>query len=241
MMVALGVGKVRLQIGSLQRKLDCPPIMRCIPNCVARRFWRLTSRTLCEQGLKRSVLDLAEIDALPKLVVAHKATAAGPGVLVEDTSLDIDGENVGVNVKWIETKIDIFAGRSARWRVMLAVLDDKTRKVNVFSGKVRAHRELIATHANAVGETGVCAEHGAECAPPPVPGGQVDGTIVAPRGESLPGFEFDKVFQPNGSRCTLAEEKVDKNNARYRVSQSGVTAHSLQQAHSVRPISDLPM
>lgn len=169
MMVALGVGKVRLQIGSLQRKLDCPPIMRCIPNCVARRFWRLTSRTLCEQGLKRSVLDLAEIDALPKLVVAHKATAAGPGVLVEDTSLDIDGENVGVNVKWIETKIDIFAGRSARWRVMLAVLDDKTRKVNVFSGKVRAHRELIATHANAVGETGVCAEHGAECAPPPRP------------------------------------------------------------------------
>ena len=67
-------------------------------------------------------MDLDEIDASPVEVVAHKATAAGVGVLIEDTSLDVDGADVGVNVRWIVDHIADFAGRAATWRVLIAVL-----------------------------------------------------------------------------------------------------------------------
>lgn len=73
------------------------------------------------EQLKRSKIDLREVDALPKVVVAHKATVAGVGVLVEDTSLDIDGREVGIHIKWFGMD-QSSEGKVARWRVMLAVL-----------------------------------------------------------------------------------------------------------------------
>jgi hypothetical protein len=49
--------------------------------------------------LDRTAIDLPEIDATPVEVVAHKATSCGAGILIEDTSLDVEGEDVGVNVR----------------------------------------------------------------------------------------------------------------------------------------------
>eukprot|EP01001_Neometanema_parovale_P008302 NODE_4584_length_1043_cov_167.586957_g4381_i0.p1 GENE.NODE_4584_length_1043_cov_167.586957_g4381_i0~~NODE_4584_length_1043_cov_167.586957_g4381_i0.p1 ORF type:complete len:223 (+),score=49.03 NODE_4584_length_1043_cov_167.586957_g4381_i0:92-760(+) len=65
--------------------------------------------------------DLPEIDAEPELVIAHKATQCGDNVLCEDTSLDVEGADVGVSVRWLMDKLTDFAGKKATWRVLLGV------------------------------------------------------------------------------------------------------------------------
>jgi inosine/xanthosine triphosphate pyrophosphatase family protein len=67
------------------------------------------------------------------LVVAQKATSAGVNVLIEDTSLDVDGADVGVNVRWIMDNLKNLIGRRAVWRVMLGVLRPDN-KVYVYEG-----------------------------------------------------------------------------------------------------------
>ena len=58
-----------------------------------------------------------------------QATAAGEGVLIEDTTLDVEGKEVGVNVRWMDfankdaSDMDGFAGRKATWRVLLGLLE----------------------------------------------------------------------------------------------------------------------
>lgn len=74
--------------------------------------------------------DLAEVDGTPEEVVIYKALAAGESVLVEDTSLDVDGCEAGVNIKWLldevldQMRLDP-AGmlRKATWRVMVAYFE----------------------------------------------------------------------------------------------------------------------
>jgi inosine/xanthosine triphosphate pyrophosphatase family protein len=75
--------------------------------------------------------DLKEVDGTPEEVVMYKALAAGPGVLVEDTSLDVEGYNAGVNIRWLlaTLKEHIRAAEksvapAAVWRVMFAVHHD---------------------------------------------------------------------------------------------------------------------
>lgn len=72
--------------------------------------------------------DLAEVDGTPEEVVKYKALAAGPGVLVEDTSLDVEGYSAGVNIRWLldtmMAKMRAEPGLPAPravWRVMMAV------------------------------------------------------------------------------------------------------------------------
>lgn len=72
--------------------------------------------------------DLAEVEGSPEEVIVYKALAAGPGILVEDTSLDVDGYDVGVNLRWllVSLKERLSAASSApppraSWRVMLAI------------------------------------------------------------------------------------------------------------------------
>eukprot|EP00940_MAST-03C_sp_MAST-3C-sp2_P003483 g3483.t1 len=84
--------------------------------------------------LDRTKIDLEEIDAPPAMVIAQKATSAGENVIVEDTSLDVAGADVGVNVRWIMDNLSNFVGRHATWRVMLGVL--RGRQVFVYEGIV---------------------------------------------------------------------------------------------------------
>jgi XTP/dITP diphosphohydrolase len=77
-------------------------------------------------------IDLREIDAGPEEVVAHKATSAGEGVLIEDTSLDVEGADVGVNVRWLMDNMSTFANRKATWRVLLGTLQNG--KVSIYEG-----------------------------------------------------------------------------------------------------------
>ncbi|MCB9336246.1 MAG: hypothetical protein H6586_08860 [Flavobacteriales bacterium] len=67
--------------------------------------------------------DLDEADADPITVIVQKASAVNHGhggVIVEDTSLDIDGEDVGVNIRWLLSNLSQFEGKKATWRVLLA-------------------------------------------------------------------------------------------------------------------------
>lgn len=78
--------------------------------------------------------DLEEIDADPISVAVHKASSLGEGYLVEDTSLDIEGEDVGVNIRWLKDNLPQSIGKKAIWTVLLAIQDEG--KVQLFQGKV---------------------------------------------------------------------------------------------------------
>ena len=84
----------------------------------------------------RTSIDLDEIDGTPHEVVQNKATAAGNGIIIEDTSLDVEGADVGVNIRWIVENMEQFSGKKATWRVLLGVLDGSIDKVNIYEGIV---------------------------------------------------------------------------------------------------------
>lgn len=78
--------------------------------------------------------DVREIDADPVSVVAHKASQFDDCTLVEDTSLDVEGASVGINVRWLMGHLNEYIGRKATWRVLLAYrLGDE---VYVYKGEV---------------------------------------------------------------------------------------------------------
>jgi XTP/dITP diphosphohydrolase len=91
-------------------------------------------------------LDLNEIDASANEVIAHKASqfrphSQDPFVLVEDTSLEVEGENAGTNIRWLLEEggqVDKMAGKKAKWIVKLAYRDGETIKVynGVVNGKI---------------------------------------------------------------------------------------------------------
>eukprot|EP01006_Ploeotia_vitrea_P042325 TRINITY_DN66617_c4_g8_i1.p1 TRINITY_DN66617_c4_g8~~TRINITY_DN66617_c4_g8_i1.p1 ORF type:complete len:224 (+),score=17.83 TRINITY_DN66617_c4_g8_i1:27-698(+) len=87
-------------------------------------------------ALESTHVDLDEIDATPEQVVAHKATSAGDGILVEDTSLDIEGADVGINVRWLLDNLTQFCGKKATWRVLLGLKKEGTDKVELYEGIV---------------------------------------------------------------------------------------------------------
>ncbi|MEI8365878.1 MAG: non-canonical purine NTP pyrophosphatase [Parachlamydiaceae bacterium] len=79
-------------------------------------------------------IDLKEISADPLTVVVHKASQMGEEILVEDTSLDIQGAEVGINVRWLFDHLPMFVDRKACWRVLLAYL--KRNLIYVYEAKV---------------------------------------------------------------------------------------------------------
>src|SRR5262249_41904867 len=69
--------------------------------------------------LETTHIDLDEIDADPIQVIAHKASQLAENVIVEDTSLDIEGASVGVNIRWVLDHLSEYKGRKAEWTVLL--------------------------------------------------------------------------------------------------------------------------
>lgn len=78
--------------------------------------------------------DLREIDAEPLKVIAHKASQLGDHILVEDTSLEIEGASVGINIRWLLNHLSSYVGRRAEWVVLLAYHSEDT--VKVFRGSI---------------------------------------------------------------------------------------------------------
>lgn len=88
----------------------------------------------------RTSIDLPEPDSDPVTVIRHKATSVGPKVIVEDTSFDVEGADIGVNVRWFMGQVGSFVGRKAVFRVLLGVLEDDG-KVYIYKGEV--HGKIV--------------------------------------------------------------------------------------------------
>lgn len=80
-------------------------------------------------------IDLPEIDASPIDVVLHKASQVEEWVLIEDTSLEIEGADVGVNVRWLLDNLSDYIGRKARWTTLIAYREGS--QVHVYKGEVK--------------------------------------------------------------------------------------------------------
>ncbi|KAK8823755.1 hypothetical protein WA538_001047 [Blastocystis sp. DL] len=78
--------------------------------------------------------EIREIVSDPLSVAIHKASQLGEYVISEDTSLDIEGEQVGINVKWMMNELPKFVGKRAVWNVYLAIL--LQGRVHVYRGQV---------------------------------------------------------------------------------------------------------
>jgi XTP/dITP diphosphohydrolase len=89
--------------------------------------------------LHSTEIDLKEIKADPITVVVHKASQVGEHVIVDDSSLDIEGAEVGIDVKWVLHHLPEFAGRKARWVVLLAYREGEW--IYVFEGQV--HGKIV--------------------------------------------------------------------------------------------------
>jgi XTP/dITP diphosphohydrolase len=91
-------------------------------------------RRLGLAGIETLTMDLREPDADPVTVIRSKASQMGPNVLVEDTSLDVEGADVGTNVKWLLGDLDRYIGKAATFRSLLGIL--RGGRVEVYVGEV---------------------------------------------------------------------------------------------------------
>lgn len=97
-----------------------------------KEFKRLFAQHGCL--LESSHIDLREVDADPFTVVACKASQVGERVLVEDTSLEIEGASVGIHVRWLLDHLTDYIGKKAQWTVLLAYHADE--QVFICQGRV---------------------------------------------------------------------------------------------------------
>ncbi len=85
-------------------------------------------------ALAASKRDLPEINADPVLVAVHKASQVEEGVLIEDTSLEVEDAEVGIQVRALLDRLADYAGNKAVWRTLLAFRQGDL--VYVYEGRV---------------------------------------------------------------------------------------------------------
>jgi XTP/dITP diphosphohydrolase len=86
-------------------------------------------------SLLSTAIDLREPEADPTTVIVVKASQVGQRTLVEDTALDVEGADVGINVRWLLDNLSNCIGRKAVWRVRLAYREGN--EVHIYKGEVR--------------------------------------------------------------------------------------------------------
>lgn len=79
-------------------------------------------------------IDIKEVLGTPREVIIYKALEMPEGTIVEDTSLDVEGEQVGVKVRALIDKLleGNLEGRKATWRVLIGHHDDG--KIHIYEG-----------------------------------------------------------------------------------------------------------
>lgn len=83
-----------------------------------REFQQLFAAYDCSIAASR--IELSEIQADPLTVVVHKASQLGEFILVDDTSLDIEGVDIGIHLKAHIASLHLYVGRRATWTTLLA-------------------------------------------------------------------------------------------------------------------------
>jgi XTP/dITP diphosphohydrolase len=71
--------------------------------------------------LEGTAVDLPEIDADHLTIVVNKASQLEEDIIVEDTSLEVEGAEFGTNIRWLLDHLQEYTGRKALWVVLLAV------------------------------------------------------------------------------------------------------------------------
>lgn len=106
-------------------------------------------------GLKLDIekgRDLPEVQGTDVEVIKHKALDAGEKRIVEDTSLNIEGADVGVNVKWLLNDLENYIGMSAEWVVLLGA--NTGNQIRIYKGNIKG-TITESTHDNAFGFDGI--------------------------------------------------------------------------------------
>jgi XTP/dITP diphosphohydrolase len=84
--------------------------------------------------LDASHIDLPEIDSEPINVVVHKASQLEDHILVDDTSLEVEGASVGIHVRWLLEHLPNYVGHQALWTTLLAYRE--SHKVHIYRGSI---------------------------------------------------------------------------------------------------------
>lgn len=90
--------------------------------------------------------DLDEPDADPITVIQYKASQFNE-VLVDDTSLDVEGENVGVNIRWLLKSLPQMAEKKATFVSLIGIRMGE--EVHIFKGEV--HGKIVAARGKNFG------------------------------------------------------------------------------------------
>ena len=80
-------------------------------------------------SLKNKIIpDAPEVLGTEEEVIIYKALNFGENILVEDTSLHVEGEDFGVNIKWLIKELhqnQKYDGKKASWLVYLGLIYQK--------------------------------------------------------------------------------------------------------------------
>lgn len=87
--------------------------------------------------------DLPEILSDPISVAIYKGIDNGPYTISEDTSLEVSGHDVGVNIKWLKHMLPKMVGEDATWRVLLVRNTGEQIKIyeGIVEGKILEKKE----------------------------------------------------------------------------------------------------
>ena len=88
--------------------------------------------------------DLPEVLSDDVTVAIYKGLDNGPMTISEDTSLEVEGEEIGVNLKWFKSKIHTFVGKKAYWKVLIAKNDGENIKIyeGLVEGKIITSEDI---------------------------------------------------------------------------------------------------
>lgn len=106
-----------------------------------------------EFGLKNIEIelgrDLKEVDGSKLDVIIYKALEAGKDRLVEDTSLDVEGKDIGVNIRWMLNELNKINNKKAIWTVMLGYNDGAYIKVymGILEGVIKQPKFKVSKDA----------------------------------------------------------------------------------------------
>ena len=85
-------------------------------------------------SLRSTCLDLPEIAADPIKVLVHKASCLDDFSIVDDTSLEVEGTDIGINVRWLLNELANYLEKPAIWTVLLGYKKDG--QIYVYEGHV---------------------------------------------------------------------------------------------------------
>jgi inosine/xanthosine triphosphate pyrophosphatase family protein len=78
--------------------------------------------------------DLPEVLADDITVILYKSIDNGPNTICEDTSLEVDDFDIGVNIRWFIDRINQCVGNKSQWKVLIGKNDGEY--ITIYEGIV---------------------------------------------------------------------------------------------------------